>query len=263
MNPKWLAIVIMIFAALSLNAQEQIPATPKAPEQVQMTDTEKTSYSIGAVAGRTYQSYKNMGIEIDMETFIKGLKDSAAGGKLQLSDEELKTILARVQKDIQIKQEETAKKLADENKKKGDAFQSDYKKNGAIILPNSDNLPNLQYKVLKEGDGRKPVEKDMVEVNFKASLINGNEIGSSKSGKPMIFEVGAPPVACWKTILLNMPVGSKWEVVVPPEQAYGIKGSPPVIGPNSTLIFELELLGFNQSQAKPQAPSQTPSQTPN
>jgi FKBP-type peptidyl-prolyl cis-trans isomerase FklB len=252
MNRKWLALVIMFLAAFAAKAQNQTATTPtpKASEQASMTDTEKLSYGIGTQAGKTYQYYKSQGMEINIEMIVKGLKDAYEGNKIQVSEEDLNSLLSGFQKELQLKQEEAMKKLADKNKDDGDKFMLANKvKEGVMVLPESGGI---QYKILKAGDGPKPTDKDNVEVNYKGMLINGKEFDSSYQRKQTATIPVSKIIPGWKSVLLNMPVGSKWEVVIPPDQAYGVKGRAPSIEPNSTLIFEIELLGV-KPEAEPKA----------
>ena len=131
-----------------------------------------------------------------------------------------------------------------DNKKEGDAFQAENKKKeGVVTLPNG-----LQYKILKEGQGPKPTANDLVEVRYRGTFINGKEFDSSGS-ETRTFKL-SEVVRGWKEILPLMPVGSKWQFVIPPELAYGEKGLGQVILPNTTLIFELELVGIKPAEAK-------------
>ena len=130
------------------------------------------------------------------------------------------------------------KAVAEENKKIGDAFlEENKKKEGVVALPSG-----LQYKILKAGDGRKPTDADMIECNYRGVLINGTEFDSSyRTGKPATLKVmGLIPG--WTEALKLMPVGSKWQLFIPPQLAYGERGAGRYIGPNATLIFELELI---------------------
>jgi FKBP-type peptidyl-prolyl cis-trans isomerase FklB len=128
----------------------------------------------------------------------------------------------------------------EENKKAGEAFLAQNKgKQGVVTLPSG-----LQYKILKAGNGKKPTENDTVECNYRGTLINGTEFDSSyRRGQPATFGVGQV-IPGWREALQLMPVGSKWELYVPPDLAYGERGAGRDIGPNSTLVFEVELLGI-------------------
>lgn len=132
---------------------------------------------------------------------------------------------------------------ADKNKKDGDAFlQQNKTKPGVVSLPDG-----LQYKVLVAGNGAKPEEKDMVTVEYVGSFIDGKEFdNSAKHGGSINFPVGQV-IPGWVEALKLMPVGSTWEIYIPPTLAYGDKGVPPVIGPNQTLIFKIKLIDAKKS----------------
>jgi FKBP-type peptidyl-prolyl cis-trans isomerase len=185
---------------------------------------------------------------------MHGLKDELAGGKLLLTDDEAKAAIATVQKDAREKQEAKMKLAGEENKKQGEAFLAANKsKEGVVTLPSG-----LQYKIEKQGDGPKPLATDTVECNYRGTLIDGKEFDSSyKRGTPASFPVGGV-IKGWTEILQLMPVGSKYQVFIPAELAYGARGAGADIGPNSTLIFEVELLSIKQ---KPTAAAPAPATT--
>jgi FKBP-type peptidyl-prolyl cis-trans isomerase FklB len=137
------------------------------------------------------------------------------------------------------KQEQAMKIASEDNKKKGDAFQAENKgKEGVTTLADG-----LQYKILKAGDGKRPTEADTVECQYRGTLIDGTEFDSSyRTGKPVTFKV-SQVISGWQEALKLMPVGSKWQLVIPPQLAYGDRGAG-VIGPNSTLVFQVELVSI-------------------
>ena len=231
MKLKWLAVLGMGLWAAQVNAQE--PAVFKTPK-------EKVSYGIGVDVAR---NFKRQGIEVDPDLLVKGLRDALSGEKLLLSEDDLRATLKGFAEELRQKQAQAAKIAAEENKKAGEAFlAANQKKEGVVTLPSG-----LQYKILKAGDGKQPTDADTVECQFRATHIDGTEFDSSQRvGKPVSFELkGAIPG--WREALKLMPVGSKWQIVVPPPLAYGERGAGG-IGPNSTLIFEVELLSI---RAKP------------
>jgi len=143
------------------------------------------------------------------------------------------------QVDLRQKQAEATKLAAEKNKKEGEAFLVENKrKEGVVTLPSG-----LQYKILKAGTGKKPTEGDTVECIHRGTLIDGTEFDSSyRSKKPMTFKVSGGIIQGWSEALKLMPVGSKWQLFIPPQLAYGDRGAGDIIGPNATLIFEVELL---------------------
>jgi len=228
------------------------PSTP-APLELK-TDKDKASYAIGmSIAG----SLKRDGIEIDPAILAHGMKDALAGDKLLLTDDEARTAINTIQKQGKEKQEAKMKALGEENKTQGEAFLAANKsKEGVITLPSG-----LQYKVEKQGDGPKPLLSDTVECNYRGTLIDGKEFDSSfKRNKPASFPVGGV-IAGWTEILQLMPVGSKYQIFVPSELAYKARAAGADIGPNATLIFEIELLSIKEKPAAaaalPAAPEPT------
>jgi len=220
------------------------PATKPAakPPLVLTTQKDKLSYAIGMNVAKGLQ---RQSVEVDPAIVAQGLKDTLAGGKTLLTDQEAQTVMTELQADMRKKQEEKAKLAGDANKQEGDAFLAANKtKEGVVTLPSG-----LQYKVLKQGDGPKPTATDSVVCNYKGTLINGTEFDSSyKRGQPATFPVNGV-IKGWTEALQLMPTGSKWQLFVPPDLAYGARGAGQDIGPNATLIFEVELLSI---QAKGQ-----------
>ena len=184
-------------------------------------------------------------VPVDPNIMARGLKDALAGGKTLLTEEEARAAVTAVQNDMREKQQAKMQAAGDANKKEGEAFLADNKsKEGVVSLPSG-----LQYKVLKEGNGPKPTATDSVVCNYRGTLINGAEFDSStKHGGPATFPVNGV-IKGWTEALQLMPVGSKWQLFVPSELAYGDRGTGADIGPNATLIFEVELLSI-QSKDK-------------
>jgi UDP-GlcNAc:undecaprenyl-phosphate/decaprenyl-phosphate GlcNAc-1-phosphate transferase len=198
---------------------------------------DKASYGLGVDMAK---SLKEMGVDVNQDALIMGIRDALSNRKLQLSDDELQQTMSAFQQDMRQKQVAAMKTSGDANKKAGDAFLAENKgKPGVVTLPSG-----LQYKILKEGTGKKPTDNDTVECNYRGTLISGTEFDSSaRHGQAVTFPVKGV-IAGWREALKLMPVGSKWQLFVPPQLAYGDRGAGPQIGPNSTLIFEVELLGI-------------------
>ena len=229
-------------------AQGQAPAAKvPVPASAFKTQKEKLSYAIGMEMGK---GVKSQGLDVDPAIMTQGLNDAISGGKSLMSEDELRQVISSLQQEIRQKQMQAQEAAAAENKAKGDAFLAENgKKEGVVVLPDG-----LQYKILTAGQGKKPVETDTVLCNYKGSFLDGTEFDSSaKAGKPVPFEV-KNVIPGFKEVLQLMPVGSKWQVVVPANLAYGERGAGGVIGPNSTLVFEIELVSI---QANPE-PSQQP-----
>jgi FKBP-type peptidyl-prolyl cis-trans isomerase FklB len=215
------------------------------------TDKDKVSYAIGVNIGK---SMRKDTVDVDPAIFARGMKDALAGGKLLLTDDQMKVVLTKLQGDLRARQEEAMQKAAEINKKAGDDFLAQNKtKEGVVALPDG-----LQYKILKAGTGPKPTAGDSVVCNYRGTLLDGTEFDSSyKRGQPATFPVSGV-IKGWTEAVQLMPVGSKWQLIIPPDLAYGNRGAGQEIGPNATLIFEVELLSI-QNKAAAQAPN-TPNQ---
>ena len=224
----------------------QKPAVTSPTVLTLKTQKDKNSYAIGMSVAKNLQ---RQSLDVDTAIVARGLKDAMAGGKTLLTDQEAQALLTEMQAEARKKQEEKMQVAGEANKKEGDAFLAANKtKDGVVTLPSG-----LQYKVLKEGTGPKPAVTDSVVCNYRGTLIDGKEFDSSyKRGQPATFPVNGV-IKGWTEALQLMPVGSKWQLFVPPDLAYGDRGAGPDIGPGSTLIFEVELLSI---QPKGQAPAQ-------
>ncbi len=213
------------------------PATAEDPP-LPKNQKDKVSYGMGVQAAK---SLKQQGIDVDPDLMMKGLKDELSGGKLLISEDEIGKSLRMYKAGLRQKRVEDKKLAAAENKKKGEAFLADNAgKEGVVTLPGG-----LQYRILKAGDGKVPAAADKVEVHYRGTHIDGSEFDSSnKTGKPATFLVKGGIIRGWTEALTRMPVGSKWQLFVPHNLAYGTRGAGTAIGPNETLVFELELLAI-------------------
>jgi FKBP-type peptidyl-prolyl cis-trans isomerase FklB len=213
------------------------PAAKSESATTLTTPKDKLSYAIGLNVGRSLQKDS---VVVDPTILEQGLRDALSGGKTLMTDEDARAAIVAIQTELRKKQEETMKQAGEVNKKQGDAFLAANKtKEGVVTLPSG-----LQYKILKEGTGPKPTATDSVVCNYKGTLIDGTEFDSSyKRGQPATFPVDKV-IQGWTEALQLMPVGSKWQLFIPSEMAYGVRGPSPTIGVNSTLIFEIELLSI-------------------
>jgi FKBP-type peptidyl-prolyl cis-trans isomerase len=205
-------------------------------EQTLILKTKKDmeSYAIGVEVAR---SWKRQGIDFDLDIVIRGMGDAVAGNKLLLSDNDLLMTLNMFASELRRKKAETLLMAQQDNKKKGEAFLADNKtKAGVVTLPSG-----LQYKIIKTGDGRKPTEASTVECRYLGTHIDGTEFDNSEhGGQPAILKVSEVTPG-WREALKLMPVGSRWQLFIPPELAYGHRGSGR-IGPYETIIYEIELV---------------------
>jgi FKBP-type peptidyl-prolyl cis-trans isomerase FklB len=211
------------------------------------TDKDKISYAIGVNIGKSM--HKDT-VDIDPAIFSRGMKDALAGGKLLLTDDEMRVVLTKLQTDLRAKQEQAMQKAGESNKKTGDDFLAQNKsKEGVVALPDG-----LQYKILKAGTGPKPTASDSVVCNYRGTLLDGTEFDSSyKRGQPATLPISGV-IKGWTEAMQLMPVGSKWQLFIPADLAYGNRAPSPEIGPNATLVFEVELLSI-QPKAAAQAPN--------
>ena len=203
------------------------------------TEKEKVSYSIGQQIG---SNFKRNEMDIDTASLKQGVEDALKGKKPALSGEEQQKVMTAFQSQMEKKMEDKQKVSADKNVKEGKSFlEANAKKPGVVVLPSG-----LQYKVVKEGTGAIPKASDTVTTHYRGTLIDGKEFDSSYSrGQPASFPVNGV-IKGWTEALQLMKTGSKWQLFIPSELAYGARGAGPDIGPNSTLIFDIELLSIGK-----------------
>jgi FKBP-type peptidyl-prolyl cis-trans isomerase len=217
-------------------------ASPAAGAQGSLTtDKQKESYALGMNLARRMEQQP---VELDKDALAQGFKDALSGGKTQLTDAEAGVELKKLSDEAQANAQKKEQEAAEANMKEGQDFLAANKaKEGVKTLPSG-----LQYKVEKEGTGPKPAATDTVVCNYRGTFIDGKEFDSSyKRGQPATFPVTGV-IKGWTEALQLMPVGSKWELFIPPDLAYGPRGAGGVIGPNATLIFEVELLSIKAKQ---------------
>jgi len=223
-----IVIVGILFLVSQVNAQENL---------VLKSQKEKVSYIIGMEIG---SNLKKQLADVDSTILAKGIQDALTDRKPLLTEKEIQETMAAFQKEMMVKQTEVAKK----NKAEGEAFLSENKKKeGVKALPSG-----LQYKVIKAGTGKKPKSNDTVTVHYRGTLINGAEFDSSyKRGQPVSFQVSGV-IPGWTEALQLMEVGAKWQLFIPSNLAYGEQGAGRDIGPNATLIFEVELVSIQEKK---------------
>lgn len=218
------------------------PAAPKPDEAKPKTDSplktqkEKLGYALGLYNGRNMKRFDS---EFDVETFITGLRDALGSKAALMNQNEIKDTMMKFKTDMDAKQAAEAASHGDKdkNKKDGEAFLAENKtKTGVVTLPSG-----LQYQVVTEGTGAMPKPTDMVTTDYRGTLIDGSVFDSSYDrGEPVQFPVNGV-IKGWTEALQLMKVGAKWKLFIPSALAYGEGGSGPKIGPNSTLIFDIEL----------------------
>jgi FKBP-type peptidyl-prolyl cis-trans isomerase len=201
----------------------------------------KASYAIGLNIGK---SMRQQSVDVDPNVLVQGLKDGLGGGKALMTDDEVRATMMQLQTEVRAKMEEKRKEQGEASKKEGEAFLAANKtKQGVVTLPSG-----LQYKILTAGTGPKPTASDTVSCNYRGTLVNGTEFdASSKHGGPQTFPVTGV-IKGWTEAIQLMPTGSKWQLVIPPDLAYGDQGAGADIPPGSTLVFEVELVSIQPKQ---------------
>ena len=221
MKLKLIVVLGIVFWVSYVNAQENL---------VLKSQKDKVSYIIGMDIGT---NLKKQSIDIDSNILAKGVKDALSGGKPLLTEQEIQETMIAFQKEVMEKQ-----------KKRGEAFLAENKnKEGVKTLPSG-----LQYKVIKAGTGKTPKLNNTVTTHYRGTLIDGTEFDSSyKRGQPVSFPVSGV-IPGWTEALQLMQEGAKWQLFIPPNLGYGERGAGGVIGPNATLIFEMELISIQEKK---------------
>jgi FKBP-type peptidyl-prolyl cis-trans isomerase FklB len=225
------------------------PGTAAAPAL--KTNRDKASYAFGVNLAR---NLKKEGVDLDSALVARGLKDGFGVTKPLLTDEEAQAALMAYSGEVRKKVEAAQAAVAAANQKAGQAFLDANKtKPGVVTLPSG-----LEYKVIASGTGPKPTTEDTVLCNYRGTLINGKEFdASTKHGGPTEIPVGGV-IKGWTEALQLMPVGSKWELYIPSDLAYGPRQAGPDIGPSSTLIFEVELVSIKEKPKEEPKPAADP-----
>ena len=224
--------LIIVLTILAMAGQVLAQGDPALKD-----NKEKISYSIGVEIGTTL---KKQGIEVLPDVLTQGVRDALTGAKTLMTEGEIIETLTTFRKDFIAKKQELAKQLGEKNKKEEEAFLAENQKKEGVKTLSS----GLQYRVIKPGSGKKPEADDLVTVHYRGTLIGGSEFDSSYGrGKPASFPVNRV-IPGWTEVLQLMEEGAKWEVFIPSKLAYGEQGAGNEIGPNATLIFEIELISI-------------------
>ena len=235
-------IVLLVLGSLASPAfaEDQTDLRTVAEAGIDLrTEKDRASYSIGFSIG---SNFKRQSMDIDLNLLLRGMEDALGEGEALLSAEERREVMTAFQARQRKKMEEMQKGKASENRKIGDRFLAENREKPGVVS----RISGLQYKVIVEGDGATPTGSDTVKTHYRGRLIDGKEFDSSyRRGRPATFPVNGV-IKGWTEALQLMKVGSKWELYIPSDLAYGERGSPPNIGPNETLIFEIELLGVEE-----------------
>jgi len=224
--------IVLLMIAISCTSSEKVVETP------QLTDYMDTvSYSVGVDIGKSFRLQE---MDINPDVMARGLSDAFSDKETALTDEEIQSTLINFRQEFQQKQREIAQRKAQETAVAEESYLAESaSKEGVVSLPSG-----LQYKVITPGDGPSPLTTDKVKVHYKGSLADGTIFDSSYDrGQPTSFTVSGV-IKGWTEALLLMQVGSKWELTIPSKLGYGTRGSGDRIPPNSTLLFEVELLAI-------------------
>jgi len=235
MKKKYLMIILgFLFLMVPISSAE---------EKVLKDHRDRISYIIGMDMGMDLKRQLIHIKDINPDAILRGLKDAFSGEKPLLTKEEIRETITSFQKEIKGRQEETMKRTGEKNKKEGETFLAENKNKEDVITLHS----GLQYRVIKQGTGKKPKLTDTVTTHYRGTLVDGTEFDSSyKRGQPISFPVNGV-IPGWTEALQLMEEGAKWQLFIPPQLAYGERGAGP-IGPNSTLIFEVELISVQEKK---------------
>ena len=203
------------------------------------TSKNRISYTIGVNIG---QDFKSQNMDVDPDLLLMGLKDTLSGKELQLTEEEMVQEIQNFQQEMQVKMAAEMEAKAAENKAAGEAFLAENAKQEGVVVTES----GLQYKIIEPGQGDSPGPADFATVHYRGTLIDGTQFDSSYDrGQPASFPVGGV-IPGWSEALQLMKPGAKWQLSIPAELAYGERGAGQDIGPNSTLLFDVELISVEQ-----------------
>lgn len=224
-------------APLPAVAAQKVSSQPAAKDSIFKSDEDKVSYAIGV---QMMGNFKRQGVEVNLDMLAKGMRDASSGGKLALEEGELRRLIMVYQNEVKRGYAQARKTDAVKNLVEAKKFLAENKKKPGVQTLAS----GVQYRVIKQGEGKKPMPTDTVECKYRGTLANGTEFDSSyRTGKPASFAVNSV-IPGWQEVMKLMPTGSKWEVVIPPQHGYGQRGNGLTVGPNALLIFEIELLAI-------------------
>lgn len=210
-----------------------------APELKLDTPKSRISYTIGVNIGQDFKAQK---MDIDADVLLLGMQDSMTGKELRLTEEEMVSEIQTFQQEMQARMTAEMEGLAAKNQQEGEAFLAENAKKEGVIVTES----GLQYKVLEPGQGDSPGAADVATVHYRGTLIDGTQFDSSYDrGQPATFPVGGV-IPGWTEALQLMKPGAKWQLVIPAGLAYGERGAGQDIGPNSTLLFDVELISVDK-----------------
>jgi FKBP-type peptidyl-prolyl cis-trans isomerase FklB len=231
------AAIPMLCMALAGAAHAATPAKgePSKADATKWDQKDRVSYSVGAQTGRALRTAD--GAEVNLDALVKGLRDGLEGNRLAIPEKEMQGLLQGFQQMLRQKMAASHGRAVAENRRKAMEFFAENKtKPGMVLLASG-----VQYEILRSGTGPLPKESDVVTANYRGMLLNGTEFDGTEPGRPAHLKVSGL-IAGWKEALKLMPVGSHWKLYIPPQLGYGERGVGADIGPNETLVFDVELL---------------------
>ena len=219
---------VLVMSAAAVSAADLPLESPK----------DRTSYAIGYDMVRNFRKQE---VDFNADALVRGIRDAVGNASPQLSDREIRMLVSALQGEVRQKMTLARRSSAAENRRRGQVWLDENKGKEGVVTTAS----GLQYRVLKAGatEGRHPQESDMVECLYRGSLIDGTEFDASEAGKPITLKVSAV-IPGWREALKLMTPGARWQLFIPSALAYGERGAGNEIGPNETLIFEVELVGI-------------------
>ena len=248
---KKYALPLALVSAISLQACNQQSSAPEAAapaaEAALETTEQRLSYGIAYGLGQRMQADS---VPMDVNAFVAGLRDAMDGSEPRMTEEEISAEMQAYQEKMAAEQQVVQAEMATANAAAAAAFLAENATVEGVVVTDS----GLQYQVIEAGEGPMPGAEDTVEVHYRGTLVDGTEFDSSYSrGQTVSFGVGQV-IPGWTEALQLMPVGSKWKLAIPPELGYGAGGAGQMIGPNSALIFEVELVSIpSQAEGEPAA----------
>ncbi|AEG31232.1 FKBP-type peptidyl-prolyl cis-trans isomerase N-terminal domain-containing protein [Thiomicrospira cyclica] len=217
---------------LSLGITASVNASQSSPLN---STLEQASYAVGVDLANNLQM---QGINLDTDAFLLGLRDSLTAQNLKLTADEMQAALTRFQEELELSRNSELQALAEQNLAKGEAFLAENaQKEGVVTLPSG-----VQYRIIEEGEGPNPTTEDVIIAHYRGELIDGTEFDSSYNrGVPIQFAL-ANVIPGWQEVIQLMQPGATWQVFIPSDMAYGLQGAGNMIGPNETLIFEINFI---------------------
>ncbi len=246
----------LCFVCLCSGSAAVLGQTPNAPNEALptplQTPSAQASYGIGIQMGQNLLQNGFDGELLDLQSLFAGIRDGFGGQEPRVTQEQFQAAMGQIQQLAQAKMQKKMEQLGEKNRREGPVFIQRFQAmDGVKSLPSG-----VLYRVLKAGNGPTPTRDDVVRTHYRGRLVDGTEFDSSFDGEPAVFGLDQV-IQGWTDTLLQMKVGDRWQVVIPSELAYGKNGSPPVIGPDAVLLFEIELLGIEpRPTGEPAGPTQ-------